>query len=508
MSLIEVQKVSYTYADGFAALKQVNLSIEKGERIAVLGPNGAGKSTLFQLFNGLLQASSGKVTVDGLLVEKKNLFKIRAGVGMVFQDSDDQLFNSTVRQEVAYGLMNMHISGKVLDDTIDWALDVAGIGGYGEKSPHNLSGGEKKRVALASVLAMKPDVLVLDEPTAALDPHGVSNLVKLLNSINQELGITLIFSSHDADVVPLLADRVYLMSAGNIVLSGTTAEVFSQKEALRKIGLRLPRVAHLTEILQQDGFLKSQSLPLTIGQARSALKKACGKNNQSEAEENHNAHQEVHGVLNGIETVSPDEIEKKSFEIITGILGERDFSPINARIIKRVIHTTADFDYADILKISDGAVEKAMVAIRSGCTVLTDTSMVAAGISKKTLAGWGGNVVCLIGDDSVAKEAKERNVTRSSVCVERYAALSKNGIYMIGNAPTALIRLSELIKEGSVSPALVVGVPVGFVNVVEAKNLIMSTGVPYIVSEGRKGGSNVAAAIINAILYMTRDEAG
>jgi cobalt/nickel transport system ATP-binding protein len=131
MSLIEVQKVSYTYADGFAALKQVNLSIEKGERIAVLGPNGAGKSTLFQLFNGLLQASSGKVTVDGLLVEKKNLFKIRAGVGMVFQDSDDQLFNSTVRQEVAYGLMNMHISGKVLDDTIDWALDVAGIGGYG-----------------------------------------------------------------------------------------------------------------------------------------------------------------------------------------------------------------------------------------------------------------------------------------------------------------------------------------------------------------------------------------
>jgi cobalt/nickel transport system ATP-binding protein len=273
MCLIDVQGVSYTYADGYAALDQISLKIEKGERIAVLGPNGAGKSTLFQLLNGLLQASSGNVSIGGLAVEKKNLFQIRAKVGIVFQDSDDQLFNSTVRQEVAYGLMNMHVSGKELDDRVDWALGVAGISGYAGKSPHNLSGGEKKRVALASVLAMKPEVLVLDEPTAGLDPHGVSNLVKLLNSINQEMGMTLIFASHDADLIPLLADRVYLMNGGRIVLFGSTEEVFRQKEVIRKIGLRLPRVAHLTEILEQDGCLKQDSLPLTIGQARSVFKK-------------------------------------------------------------------------------------------------------------------------------------------------------------------------------------------------------------------------------------------
>jgi cobalt/nickel transport system ATP-binding protein len=274
MSLIDVDKVSYTYANGFTALNNISLKFEKGERVAVLGPNGAGKSTLFQLLNGLLQPSSGKVSVSGLTVEKKNLYQIRAKVGMVFQDSDDQLFNSTVRQEVAYGLMNMHVTGKELDKTVDWALDVVGISGYGAKSPHNLSGGEKKRVALASVLAMKPEVLVLDEPTAALDPHGVSNLVKLLNSVNKEFGITLIFSSHDADIIPLLAERVYLMDSGKIVLSGTTADVFSQKEIIREIGLRLPRVAHLTEILELDGYLKQGNLPLTIGQARNILEKA------------------------------------------------------------------------------------------------------------------------------------------------------------------------------------------------------------------------------------------
>ncbi|MFT9055235.1 MAG: ATP-binding cassette domain-containing protein [Ethanoligenens sp.] len=268
MALVDVKNVSYVYADGHQALENVSLQIEKGERVAVLGPNGAGKSTLFQLLNGLLQATSGTVSIDGLPVEKKNLFQIRSKVGMVFQDSDDQLFNSSVRQEVAYGLMNMHITGKELEKAVDWALDVAGIAGYCPKSPNNLSGGEKKRVALASVLAMKPEVLVLDEPTAALDPHGVSNLIRLLNTINKELHITLIFASHDADMVPLLSDRVYLMDSGKILTYGTTSEVFSQKENIRKIGLRLPRVAHLTEILERDGILKTGSIPLTIGQAR------------------------------------------------------------------------------------------------------------------------------------------------------------------------------------------------------------------------------------------------
>ena len=273
MEVIDVSKVSYAYSDGSLALKDVDMKIESGEKIAILGPNGAGKSTLFHLFNGILKPTSGIITVNGLQVCKKNLVKIRRMVGMVFQDSDDQLFNSTVYQEIAYGLLNMGMTGKKLEDTIKWALKVVGMEGYEDKSPHNLSGGQKKRIALASVLAMKPKVMVLDEPTAALDPRGVYKLIKLLDSINKEFGITLIFATHDVDTVPLLADRVYLLDKGEIVMGGTTEEVFNQKEVIRKIDLRLPRVAHLVEILDKDGVLNADTLPLTIGQAKHFLEK-------------------------------------------------------------------------------------------------------------------------------------------------------------------------------------------------------------------------------------------
>ncbi|QCH28796.1 energy-coupling factor ABC transporter ATP-binding protein [Clostridium tyrobutyricum] len=273
MELINLSNVNYTYVNGNTALKNINMNINPQERIAILGPNGAGKSTLFQLFNGLLTPTSGNITVDGMTVCKENLSKIRQNVGMVFQDSDDQLFNSNVRQEIAYGPMNMGIKGKELDELIKWALNSTKISEYENRGPNTLSGGEKKRVALASVLAMKPKVLVLDEPTAALDPIGVSQLIKLLNSINKDLKITIIFSTHDVDIVPLLADRIFVLNKGEIVLHGSTKEVFSNVDILRKINLRLPRVAHLTEILIKDGFIKSNNLPLTIGQARELFKK-------------------------------------------------------------------------------------------------------------------------------------------------------------------------------------------------------------------------------------------
>lgn len=273
MELINLSNVNYTYVNGSTALKNINMNINPQERIAILGPNGAGKSTLFQLFNGLLTPTSGNITVDGMTVCKENLSKIRQNVGMVFQDSDDQLFNSNVRQEIAYGPMNMGIKGKELDQRIKWALNSTKISEYENRSPNNLSGGEKKRVALASVLAMKPKVLVLDEPTTALDPIGVSELIKLLNSINKDLKITIIFSTHDVDIVPLLADRIFVLNKGEIVLHGSTEEIFSNVDTLRKINLRLPRIAHLTEILIKDGFIKSDNLPLTIGQARELFKK-------------------------------------------------------------------------------------------------------------------------------------------------------------------------------------------------------------------------------------------
>jgi len=207
-----------------------------------------------------------------------------------------------------------------------------------------------------------------------------------------------------------------------------------------------------------------------------------------------------------IEITRPDEIEKRSFEIISEIIGQKEFPPFHEKIIKRVIHTTADFEFADIIRISDNAVQNAFDAIKSGCNIVTDTQMAAAGINKALLSRFGGRVVCYMGEESVAEEAKRRNVTRSSVCMERGAADRKNRIFAIGNAPTALIRLAELIKEGAVSPALVIGVPVGFVNVLESKEFIRTTGVPCIITEGRKGGSNIAAAVVNAILKMLNGE--
>lgn len=207
-------------------------------------------------------------------------------------------------------------------------------------------------------------------------------------------------------------------------------------------------------------------------------------------------------MLEGIEIVRPGEIEKRSFEIISESLKGREFPHMTEPIVKRVIHTTADFEYADTLKISDDAVKSAMEAIKSGSNIVTDTMMAASGINKKSLSRFGGEVLSFMSDEDVAKEAKNRDVTRASICMEKAAQNSKNRIFAIGNAPTALIRLYELVRDKVVEPALVIGVPVGFVNVVESKELFMNAGVPYIIASGRKGGSNVAAAIVNAILYM------
>jgi precorrin-8X/cobalt-precorrin-8 methylmutase len=210
-------------------------------------------------------------------------------------------------------------------------------------------------------------------------------------------------------------------------------------------------------------------------------------------------------MLNGIEKVRPEEIEKRSFEIISEILGARIFPKLHEPIIKRVIHTTADFEFADIINISENAVEKAFESIKGGCDIVTDTKMAASGINKKALLGYGGKVVCFMDDDEIAIRAKASNVTRASLCMEKAAIGSNNKVFAIGNAPTALIRLCELIEEGVISPQLIIGVPVGFVNVIESKQLLKKMNVPYIISEGRKGGSNVAAAIVNAILYMMGD---
>lgn len=202
------------------------------------------------------------------------------------------------------------------------------------------------------------------------------------------------------------------------------------------------------------------------------------------------------------EFVKPADIEKRSFEIITAELGGRTFPPEIEPIVKRVIHTSADFDYADHLAFSEGAVQRAIAAIQNGAHIVTDTSMVQAGINKKILAQFGGAVHCFIADQDVAAEAKRRGVTRSTVSMEHAAKLDVPLLFAIGNAPTALIELARLVEAGKLKPELIIGVPVGFVNVVESKELIMQSSAPYIVARGRKGGSNIAAAIVNALLYQ------
>lgn len=204
-----------------------------------------------------------------------------------------------------------------------------------------------------------------------------------------------------------------------------------------------------------------------------------------------------------IQFVKPEEIETRSMEIITSELGGRTWPEPQFSIVKRCIHTSADFDYADNLVFSEGAAEIGVDAIRNGAHIVTDTKMAASGINKKKLAAYGGEVHCYISDDDVAKEAKERGCTRATVSMERGAEVAKDHpvIFAIGNAPTALIRLKELIDSGELKPALIIGAPVGFVNVVESKELIMDLDVPYIVPKGRKGGSNIAATICNAMIY-------
>lgn len=210
------------------------------------------------------------------------------------------------------------------------------------------------------------------------------------------------------------------------------------------------------------------------------------------------------GISNKITNIKPMDIEKRSFEIITELLAGRRLDPANELVIKRVIHTTADLDYADNLVFSADAVAKGIAALRGGCDIVTDTQMARAGINKAIFAGLGGQVHCFMSDADVAEEAAARGVTRAMVSMEHAARLTRPCIFAIGNAPTALFSLYELMAAGKLRPALIIGVPVGFVNVVESKELIIAADVPSIVARGRKGGSNVAAAICNAMLYQIR----
>lgn len=274
MNIIETRDITYEYPDGTKALDKVNFNAEEGKIVALLGPNGAGKSTLFLHFNGILRPTSGNITVNGKEIEydKKNLMKVRENVGIVFQNPDDQLFAPTVVEDVAFGPMNMGLSREEVEERVDESLRRVGMEEFKSKAPHHLSGGQKKRVAIAGILAMKPKIMVLDEPTSGLDPKGASQILRILYQLNKE-GMTIIISTHDVDLVPLYAYQVYILSSGKIIKKGSPREVFEDVKTVRDANLRLPRIAHLMEILEKEDSLPFEKpYPLTIGEARKKLK--------------------------------------------------------------------------------------------------------------------------------------------------------------------------------------------------------------------------------------------
>jgi len=275
MKVIETKDITYEYPDGTKALEKVNFMAEEGKIVALLGPNGAGKSTLFLHFNGILRPSSGTVMIDceNVNYNKKELMKIRQKVGIVFQNPDDQLFAPTVVEDVAFGPMNMGLPKEEVESRVKEALSRVGMDGFEKKPPHHLSGGQKKRVAIAGILAMKPKIMVLDEPTSGLDPKGASQILRLLYQLNKE-GMTIIISTHDVDLVPIYASKVYIISEGKIIKQGTASEVFEDVKTIRGANLRLPRIAHLMEILEKEDKLPfDKPYPLTIGGARKRILK-------------------------------------------------------------------------------------------------------------------------------------------------------------------------------------------------------------------------------------------
>jgi cobalt/nickel transport system ATP-binding protein len=267
MHIIETQNLSHVYSDGTKALNDVNFEAHRNEIVAVIGANGAGKTTLFKHFNGLLKQTSGKVLIQGEKIRKDNLLQIRKTVGLVFQNPDDQLFAPTVGQDVAFGPLNLGLPEDVIEHRIKESLEWVGMSGFEDKAPHHLSFGQKKRVAIAGILAMEPHVMVLDEPTSGLDPDGVLKIVQLLQNL-RKLGMSTIVATHDVDIVPMFTDRVYLLHHGKVALEGPPEMVFSDG-LIEEAHLRLPYVAQLLRGLKEKGY--DTSAKLTVEEGREEI---------------------------------------------------------------------------------------------------------------------------------------------------------------------------------------------------------------------------------------------
>jgi cobalt/nickel transport system ATP-binding protein len=279
LNIIETKNLSYSYDNEQNALSNINISIKKASITAVLGGNGAGKSTLFLNLNGVFTPSSGEVYFENKKVnfDKLGLKELRKHIGIVFQDPNEQLFSASVRDDISFGAINLGMHENEVNKLLDEVAIQTGVAEFIDRPTHSLSFGQKKRVAIAGVLIMKPDVIILDEPTAGLDPHGVIEILDLILEISKKTGISVVIATHDIDIVPLYCDYAYVLAKGKIVLEGKPKELFQEAKKLRSYSLRLPRISHLMEILKKEDKLDVDPAASTISQARVSIKRLVNK---------------------------------------------------------------------------------------------------------------------------------------------------------------------------------------------------------------------------------------
>ena len=254
--ILQAEDLHYTYEDGTQALRGLSFGVRRGERLAIMGPNGSGKSTLFLHLNGVLRPQGGRVLLDGKPVEysRKGLLELRRRVGIVFQEPDEQLFSADVAGEISFGPFNLGLGEEEVRRRVDGVMDELGIRPFADKPVHFLSGGQKKRVAIADILVMEPDVLILDEPASALDPRHARMIDQIIHRMSQK-GITVLLSTHDVDRAFLWADRVLLLEEGALLADGLPQEIFTNRRLLEQANLEQPAVVRFWELLQKEGIL-------------------------------------------------------------------------------------------------------------------------------------------------------------------------------------------------------------------------------------------------------------
>jgi cobalt/nickel transport system ATP-binding protein len=400
VAVLEARKIRYAYADGPEALRDIDVAIKAGRKIALVGPNGAGKSTLMLMFNGILRPRSGEVLFNGmpLKYDSPSLREIRRKVGMVFQNPDDQIFAPTVYQDVAFGPMKRGFPKERVDRYVDYALSYVGLSGYERRPPHHLSGGEKKRVAIAGVLAMEPEVMILDEPTSNLDPATAEEMMEMLDELNYG-GKTIIISTHDVELAYRWADEVLLMESGKLLKEGSPSQVFDDHELIARARLKLPLIMEIYKELASRGVLNGSRPPGNVLELTDIV--------EARARGRVYANPLGRIYLCNVEKVDPGEIkdfiEKRAVDNV-GAMGT------SAKVMAERAEIRLDFTYGVI----DKSILKALLGKSS--LIMTSGGMVNHALQRVKEYGREANIsleaVRLEGDGK-KKEGKEKPQSRS-----------------------------------------------------------------------------------------------